>query len=233
MCYGETQAVSDFTLAIESGEFVTIIGSSGCGKTTLLKTVNALIPPTSGRVLVMGEDTRTAEPVALRRRIGYVIQGGVLFPHMTVEENIAYVPRLIAPRDRQAAREAVSKWMGIVGLEDSLKSRYPSRLSGGQQQRVGIARALAASPKLLLMDEPFSAVDEITRLSLQTEIARIHRETGITVLFVTHDISEAVRLGSKVLVMNAGRLQQYDSPERIAAAPANEYVKALFSRAAV
>jgi osmoprotectant transport system ATP-binding protein len=146
---------------------------------------------------------------------------------MTVEKNIAYVPNLLNRSDRERTRQAVSKWMKIVGLEDSMRHRYPSELSGGQQQRVGIARALAASPDILLMDEPFGAVDEITRASLQDEIARIHRETGITILFVTHDINEALKLGTRVLVMDQGKWVQFAAPEEIRNAPATEFVEKL------
>jgi osmoprotectant transport system ATP-binding protein len=215
--YGEKVVLSDFNLSVRRGEFLTIVGSSGCGKTTALKMVNRLIEP----------DT---DPIALRRNIGYAIQGSVLFPHMTVEENVSYVPNLLNKGDRRRTEQAVSKWMGIVGLPDDLLERYPAELSGGQQQRVGIARALAASPDILLMDEPFGAVDEITRGQLQVEIARIHRECGITVLFVTHDIGEALRLGTRVLVMDAGAIQQYATPAEILARPANDFVARLVAR---
>ena len=230
MAYGEKVVVENFNLSIEKGEFVTIIGSSGCGKTTILKMVNGLVWPVDGNVLVEGRDTRETDLTMLRRNIGYAIQGSVLFPHMTVEKNIAYVPNLLNKRDKKRTEQAVEKWMNIVGLEDSLRSRFPSELSGGQQQRVGIARALAASPDILLMDEPFGAVDEITRGSLQEEISRIHRETGITVLFVTHDIGEALKLGTKVLVMDGGSIQQFDLPREILHAPATDYVRKLVEK---
>lgn len=215
---------------MEQGEFVTIIGSSGCGKTTILKMVNGLLAPTAGEIFIEGKSTKELDLTELRRNIGYAIQGSVLFPHMTVYQNIAYVPNLLNKQDKKRTEEAVSKWMQIVGLEESMKVRYPSELSGGQQQRVGIARALAASPNILLMDEPFGAVDEITRGMLQDEISRIHKETGITILFVTHDINEAMKLGTKVLVMDKGAVQQYDRPEAIQQNPANEFVAALLSR---
>lgn len=166
----------------------------------------------------------------LRRSIGYAIQGSVLFPHLTVEQNIAYVPSLLNRRDRGRTEAAVEKWMGIVGLDEGLKGRYPDELSGGQAQRVGIARALAASPEILLMDEPFGAVDELTRAQLQEEIARIHRETGITVLFVTHDVSEALRLGTRVLVLDGGRVQQYAEPSELLRAPATDFVRRIVAR---
>lgn len=228
--YGEKSVLEHLDLKIPRGEFVTMIGSSGSGKTTALKMVNRLIEPTSGDVLVDGRNVRDVDPIQLRRNIGYAIQGSVLFPHMTVEDNISYVPNLLNKRDHERTRKAVRKWMDIVGLPDDLLERYPSELSGGQQQRVGIARALAASPDILLMDEPFGAVDEITRGQLQAEIARIHRETGITVMFVTHDIAEALRLGTRVLVLDAGKVQQYSAPEEILARPATAFVEQLVLR---
>lgn len=229
-CYGEKSVLEHLNLRIPRGEFVTMIGSSGSGKTTALKMVNRLIEPTSGDVLVDGRNVRDADPIQLRRNIGYAIQGSVLFPHMTVEENISYVPNLLNKHDHERTRKAVRTWMDIVGLSKDLLERYPSELSGGQQQRVGIARALAASPDILLMDEPFGAVDEITRSQLQAEISRIHRETGITVLFVTHDIGEALLLGTHMLVLDAGRVQQFGSPEEILARPATEFVRKLVAR---
>lgn len=194
--YGDKVILKDFNLSIEKGEFVTVIGSSGCGKTTALKMVNGLLEPTEGDILIEGESIREKDQTQLRRNIGYAIQGSVLFPHMTVEQNIAYVPNLLNKRDKKKTRDAVSKWMRIVGLDEEMRERYPAELSGGQQQRVGIARALAASPEILLMDEPFGAVDEIARGQLQTELHQIYEKTGITVMFVTHDISEALKLGT-------------------------------------
>jgi osmoprotectant transport system ATP-binding protein len=228
--YGEKDVIDDFNLHVERGAFLTIVGSSGCGKTTILKMVNRLVEPTSGQVLVNGTDVRDVDAIELRRNIGYAIQGSVLFPHMSVEENISYVPTLLNGRDRARTTAAVSKWISIVGLPESMRERYPSELSGGQQQRVGIARALAASPDILLMDEPFGAVDEITRAQLQDEISRIQRECGITILFVTHDIGEALRLGTKVLVMDAGAIQQHATPQEILAHPTTEFVARLVAR---
>ena len=228
--YGEKVVMERFNLSVEKGEFVTIIGSSGCGKTTALKMVNGLIQPTSGDIFVDGENIRNKNQTLLRRNIGYAIQGSVLFPHMTVEQNIAYVPNLLNKRNKEKTKSAVSKWMKIVGLSEDLKHRYPFELSGGQQQRVGIARALAASPDILLMDEPFGAVDEITRGQLQTEMKRIHQQTGITVLFVTHDISEALKLGTKVLVMKNGKIEQFAKPEDLLRTPATEFVKELVKK---
>lgn len=225
--YGEKTVLKDFSLTVEKGEFVTIVGSSGCGKTTALKLVNGLLAPDGGEILVYGENIRRKDQTQFRRNIGYAIQGSVLFPHMTVEQNISYVPNLLNKKDRKKTKEAVAKWMKIVGLDNDLRERFPSELSGGQQQRVGIARALAASPEILLMDEPFGAVDEITRGQLQTEIRRIHSQTGITVLFVTHDISEAMKLGTRVLVMDKGKIEQYASPEELLRHPATDFVRKL------
>ena len=168
--YGDNVVIENLNLKIEQGEFVSIVGSSGCGKTTTLKMVNGLIEPTSGSVLINNEDIRTKNLIELRRGIGYAIQGSVLFPHLNVEQNISYVPNLLNKKDKTKTRDAVAKWMQIVGLDEDIMHRYPNELSGGQQQRVGIARALAASQSLLLMDEPFGAVDEITREQLQKEM---------------------------------------------------------------
>lgn len=221
--------IDALNLSVAKGEFVTIIGSSGCGKTTALKMINGLITPTSGDIFVNGENIKQKNLTKLRRNIGYAIQGSVLFPHMTVEQNISYVPNLLNKRNKAKTKSAVSKWMNLVGLDEELKHRYPSELSGGQQQRVGIARALAASPDILLMDEPFGAVDEITRSSLQAELKQIYEKTGITVLFVTHDISEALTLGTKVLVMDQGVIQQYAEPEELLQKPATNFVKQLLT----
>ena len=225
--YGNDWGIEDFNLTIEKGEFVTIIGSSGSGKTTIIKMINGLIKPDSGTIIVEDKDICTADLIHLRRNIGYAVQGSVLFPHMTVEQNIAYVPNLLNKKNKQKTVNAISKWMDIVGLDDSLRDRYPGELSGGQQQRVGIARSLAASPYILLMDEPFGSVDEITRKQLQLEMKAIYEKTGITVLFVTHDIAEALQLGTKVLVMNNGSIEQFDTPENIKQHPATKYVEEL------
>ncbi|MGB4609101.1 MAG: ABC transporter ATP-binding protein [Saccharofermentanales bacterium] len=225
--YGNDWTLENFNLKIEQGEFVTIVGSSGSGKTTILKMVNGLIIPDSGTIIVEGKDIQNVDLIHLRRNIGYAVQGSVLFPHMTVEENIAYVPNLLNKKNKQKTVNAISKWMGIVGLDDNLRDRYPSELSGGQQQRVGIARSLAASPYILLMDEPFGSVDEITRKQLQVELKAIYEKTGITVMFVTHDIAEALLLGTKVLVMNDGAIEQFDTPENIRQNPATHYVEQL------
>ena len=228
--YEGKMIIEKLDLSIKQGEFVTIIGSSGCGKTTTLKMVNGLIKPEKGTIRIHGEDIQTKDITALRGTIGYAIQGSVLFPHMDVEQNIAYVPNLLNKKDKEKTKAAVSKWMKIVGLPDEMRQRYPVELSGGQQQRVGIARALAASPDILLMDEPFGAVDEITREQLQKEIKRIHEQTKITILFVTHDKSEALKLGTKVLVMDHGKIEQYAAPQELLSNPATEFVKKLVDR---
>lgn len=225
--YGDKRVLDGFHLSIERGEFLTMIGSSGCGKTTVLKMVNGLIKPDKGEILINGEKICELNEIQLRRRIGYAIQGSVLFPHMTVEQNIAYVPDLFKKKDPKKIKAAVSQWMRLVGLGDELRERYPSELSGGQQQRVGIARALAASPEILLMDEPFGAVDEITRGQLQEELKKIHQQTELTILFVTHDIREALKLGTKVLVMGEGQIKQCDTPEKLLQNPADEFVRKL------
>ena len=221
----------DLSLDIEAGEFVTVIGRSGCGKTTLLRPINRLITPDQGRVMVQGQDVAQTDPIALRRRIGYAIQSVGLFPHMTVEKNIAYVPSISGMDEWKGKnrRKLAEELLVQVGLNPALVKRYPRTLSGGQRQRVGIARALAARPEILLMDEPFGAVDEITRGQLQQEIRRIHEERRITILFVTHDIEEALKLGSRVLVLDQGKIEQYAAPEEILQNPATEFVTQLVS----
>ena len=184
--YGSQVILENFDFSVEKGEFVTIIGSSGSGKTTVLKMANGLVKADAGDIFINGENIRDKDMIELRRNIGYAIQGSVLFPHMTVEQNISYVPNLLNKKDKKRTREALGKWMEIVGLEEELKERYPAELSGGQQQRVGIARALAASPDILLMDEPFGAVDEITRGQLQNELQRIYARITDTILASAH-----------------------------------------------
>ena len=225
--YGDNLVIQDFSLTVEQGECLAIIGSSGCGKTTILRMVNGLLLPTGGAVLVQGQNTKESNLTQLRRKIGYSIQGSVLFPHMTVEKNIAYVPTLSSRPNKKLIRQDVSKWLKIVGLDESFRRRYPSELSGGQQQRVGLARALAANPEILLMDESFSAVDEITRRQLQQEFIRIRQQTGITVMLVTHDINEALLLGTRVLVMDGGKIHQNATPEEIKNHPATDFVRRL------
>ena len=228
--YGKNLILNDFNLKINKGEFLTIIGSSGCGKTTMLKLINGLLTPEGGKVHVNGEDISRVNQIGLRRRIGYVIQGVGLFPHMNIKENIAYVPNLIKKDDKIEVASKVEKLMKIVGLSEDMLERYPSELSGGQRQRVGLARALAASPEILLMDEPFGAVDEITRKLLQEEILRIYKELSVTIVFITHDIKEALKLGTRVLVMDKGKIIQIGSPAEIKENPKTDFVRKLIGR---
>ena len=218
-------AVDQLSLDIAEGDFVTLVGPSGCGKTTTLKMINRIIEPTSGRIEVGGVDALAMEPHQLRRNIGYVIQQIGLFPHRTIHQNIATVPALL-DWEKERIDERVRELVEVVGLDVGMLSRYPSELSGGQQQRVGVARALAADPPVLLMDEPFGAVDPIVRSRLQDEFLDLHARLGKTVVFVTHDIDEALHLGTSVAILNVGGiLEQYDTPENILAAPANEFVE--------
>ncbi len=222
--YDQKEILKNFCLEVDRGEFLTIIGSSGCGKTTMLKMVNGLNRPDRGTIRLWGQDISQLDIIPLRRKIGYVIQGTGLFPHLKVGENIAYVPRLMGQKKTE---ELVGRLMKLVGLDEDLRGSYPAELSGGQQQRVGLARALAASPEIVLMDEPFSAVDEITREHLQEEIGRIHGELGLTILFITHDIRESMKLGSRMLVMDEGRIVQTGPPERVRENPVNDFVRQL------
>ena len=226
--YGENPILNHFTLEIPPGEFLTVIGSSGSGKTTALKLINGLLSPTKGEVWVQGQNVAHADLIQLRRSIGYVIQGVGLFPHMSIEENISYVPHLIKP-DNPELKERIKELMKIVNLPEEMLTRYPANLSGGQKQRVGIARALAASPNILLMDEPFGAVDGLTRKNLQKELARIHKELSLTIFFITHDISEALSLGDRVLIINHGKIEQLGTPDEIKNHPATDFVRELIS----
>lgn len=225
--YDDETVLKDFSIKVYKGEFLTVIGSSGSGKTTFLKMINGLLTPDTGTVYVEGADVATLDKIKLRRNTGYAIQGIGLFPHMTVRENIAYVPSLLNRKNQEKTLRAVARLVEVVGLDESLLGRYPGELSGGQRQRVGIARALAANPDILLMDEPFGAVDEITRRKLQKEILRIHQTLGVTIVFVTHDIREALKLGNRVAVMDEGRLVQLDTPKAIRGNPASPFVAAL------
>ena len=223
--YGEVTAVSELSLEVAEGELVVLIGPSGCGKTTTLKMINRLIEPTSGKIYIGGEDTATLNPQTLRRGIGYVIQSVGLFPHMTVRQNIQVVPDLLGwPKKRSAAR--ADELLALIGLEPGrYRDSYPRELSGGQQQRVGVARALAVDPPVLLMDEPFGAVDPLTRERLQDEFLRLQQQLRKTIVMVTHDIDEAIKLADRVCVMNAGRLEQYASPDLLLSEPANRFVR--------
>ena len=217
-------ALDDLTLEIPAGAFCVLVGPSGGGKTTALKMVNRLIPFDSGDIRIDGRSVRDLPVVELRRGIGYVIQQIGLFPHMTVGENIATVPRLLG-WERARSRERVVELLELVGLEAADAKRYPAQLSGGQRQRVGLARALAADPPLLLMDEPFGALDPITRFRLQSELRRLHREVGKTVIFVTHDVDEAIMMGDRIAILREGGvLAQYDTPDAILAHPADDFV---------
>ena len=224
--YNGKEIIADFNLTIESGTFLTIIGTSGSGKTTILKMINGLVLPDKGEIYIDDKNILEEDLIALRRNIGYVIQGNILFPHLTVAENIAYVLRL-KNYSKTDITHIVTEKLQQVNLDPELANRFPHQLSGGQQQRVGIARALAASPSIILMDEPFGALDIITRQQLQRELKVLHQLSGATIVFVTHDIAEALTLGTKVLVLDKGVIQQYDTPEMIKSNPANEFVRQL------
>ncbi len=222
-----TIAVDDFTLVLPSRKTTVLVGSSGSGKTTLLRMINRMVDPTSGTIEIDGEDTSGLDPVALRRRIGYVMQNSGLLPHFTVIENVATVPVLNGVPRKRAFSDALAL-LDTVGLERTLADRYPSQLSGGQQQRVGVARGLAADPNILLMDEPFGAVDPIVRDELQQELIRLQRELDKTVVFVTHDIDEAFLLGDQVVILEqGGQIAQIGSPSGIMAAPASDFVSSF------
>jgi osmoprotectant transport system ATP-binding protein len=224
--YGQNAAVVDeLNLEINEGEIVVLVGESGCGKTTTMKMINRLIEPTSGDVYVNGQNTKSLNKNDLRRNIGYVIQNVGLLPHLTIEKNIATVPRL-CKKDPEAIHRKVHELMDLVELPyDSYATRYPRELSGGQQQRVGVARALANDPDVILMDEPFSALDPITREQLQNELLKLQQELHKTIVFVTHDIDEALKLGDRIAVMSDGKILQYDSPENILKHPVNAFVE--------
>ncbi len=219
-------AVNDVSMVIPAGEMVVFVGPSGCGKTTTMKMINRLIEPTSGRILLGGEEVTHGDPVELRRRIGYVIQSVGLFPHMTIAENVAQVP-IMLKWSKPRINERVHTLLDLVGLDPSTYAdRYPRQLSGGQQQRVGVARALAADPPVLLMDEPFGATDPITRGRLQREFRALQKELGKTVIFVTHDFDEALLLGDRVAVLaEQSRVVQYDTPMGLVGTPAEEHVR--------
>jgi osmoprotectant transport system ATP-binding protein len=218
-------AVRDLTLDVPDGDVCVLVGPSGCGKTTTLRMINRLIEPTSGKIFLEDEDVTGADPVKLRRRMGYVIQQVGLFPHQTIASNVATVPRMLG-WDRARTRARVDELLELVGLDPAeYHGRYPAQLSGGQRQRVGVARALAADPPVLLMDEPFGAIDPITRARLQDEFLRLQRELKKTIVFVTHDIDEAVKMGDRIAILEVGGvLAQYDTPAEVLGRPANEFV---------
>lgn len=220
-----TIGVAELDLTFAAGELTVLVGPSGCGKTTTMKMINRIIEPTTGRILLGGEDVTGVDPVRLRRRIGYVIQNVGLFPHQTVRANVGTVPRLLG-WDRARTRERVEELLALVGLDPAVHAdRYPHQLSGGQRQRAGVARALAADPPVLLMDEPFSAVDPVVRERLQSEFLRLQRAVRKTIVFVTHDIEEAVRLGDRIAVMSAGgRVEQFATPADLLGRPATDFV---------
>jgi osmoprotectant transport system ATP-binding protein len=228
--YGDRRVVDRLSLTIGTGELCVLLGSSGCGKSTTLRMINRLIPTDSGSIRVGGEDVASVSAEALRRRIGYAIQSIGLFPHWTIEDNIATVPRLLKWRQSRV-RDRVSELLELFRLDPpTYRSKYPHQLSGGEQQRVGVARSLAADPELLLMDEPFAAIDPITRDALQAELTHIHRATGKTIVFVTHDIEEALRLATVIAIMDRGRIVQLGTPPDILEHPANDFVRDFIGR---
>ena len=228
----EEAAVADLSMTIPAGDICILVGPSGAGKTTAMKMVNRLIDYDEGDIRIDGRSIRDYDVTELRRGIGYVIQQVGLFPHMSVADNVATVPRLLGwPRARQ--RERTAELLDLVGLEPEYANRYPSQLSGGQRQRVGLARALAADPPLMLMDEPFGALDPITRDRLQIELLRLHAEVRKTIIFVTHDIDEAIKLGDRIAIMReGGHLAQYDTPDRLLAHPADDFVQGFIGEGA-
>jgi osmoprotectant transport system ATP-binding protein len=220
-------AVDGVDLTIESGTFAVLLGPSGCGKSTLLRTINRLVEPTTGTIRIDGVEIRDRDATELRRGIGYVIQAVGLFPHYTVAQNVSVVPRLLG-WERERIERRVDDLLRMIRLDPArYRDRKPRELSGGEAQRVGVARALAAEPRVLLMDEPFAAVDAIVRASLQDEIARVHRELGTTIVFVTHDVDEALRLADRIVVMNAGHVVQNGSPAEVLEHPADDFVRDL------
>ncbi|WP_150911222.1 ABC transporter ATP-binding protein [Marinobacter halotolerans] len=228
--FGQSVAVDNINLTIETGEVCVLVGSSGCGKSTTLRMINRLLPRSAGEILVDGEDINTMNPEQLRLNMGYVIQGTGLFPHWTVARNVAMVPQLLKwPRER--IDERVHELLTLLDLDPDIHAnKYPQQLSGGQAQRVGVARALAANPNILLMDEPFGALDAITRENLQLEMLKIQRQVQKTTVFVTHDIDEALKLATRIAVMDQGRIIQHDTPENLLRRPASEFVENLVGK---
>ena len=224
--YNNISILKNFNIKIYKGDFITVIGTSGSGKTTLLKMINKLIEPDSGKILINDIEISEHDIYELRRSIGYVIQGAGLMPHLNVQDNINYVPNLISKNKLENINRA-KKLIKYVNLKDEVLLKYPEELSGGQQQRVGIARALANNPFILLMDEPFGAVDEITRRLLQNEILQLHKEVELTIFFITHDIKEAFLLGTKILIIDKGQVVQFGTRDDIVKNPSNEFVEEL------
>jgi osmoprotectant transport system ATP-binding protein len=218
-------AVDDLSMEIYEGEIVVLVGPSGCGKTTTMKMINRIIEPTSGRIFLGGEDVTKVNSNNLRRRIGYVIQQIGLFPHMTIADNIATVPKMLG-WDKKRISDRVDELLDMVGIDRSYRDRYPKELSGGQRQRIGVARAMAADPPVMLMDEPFGAIDPITRERLQDEFLRLQQDIKKTIVFVTHDIDEAIKMGDRIAILKQqSKVAQYDTPENILTNPANDFVK--------
>lgn len=226
---GSKKAVNKLNLQIEKGEFICFIGPSGCGKTTSMKMVNRLIEPTEGRILIDGKDIMKQNRVQMRREIGYVIQQIGLFPHMTISENITLVPKLLQ-WSKEKRRERASELIKLVNLPEEYLDRYPQELSGGQQQRIGVLRALASNPPLILMDEPFGALDPITRDGLQEEFKDLQKRLGKTIVFVTHDMDEAIKLADRIVIMKDGEIVQVDTPDEILRNPANEFVESFIGK---
>ena len=222
--YKNNMVLKDISFNIEKGKFTVLIGESGCGKTTLLKMINKLIVPTKGDIFIDGKDIKEIDDIKLRRSMGYVIQQTGLFPHMTVRENITIIPKILKVDENKINKDSL-EMMSMIGLDDSLLDRYPSELSGGQQQRIGIARAFITNPNIILMDEPFSALDPMSRVALQDELLKLQEKLHKTIVFVTHDMDEAIKLADKIAIFDNGELVQYDVPENILKHPANDFVK--------
>lgn len=223
---GNNVILDDISLVVETGTLVVLIGSSGCGKTTTLKLINKLIKPTSGEIYINGKPISQENEIELRRKIGYVIQNTGLFPHLTIKENIELIPRLKKKKSVEEIEKRTLQLLEMVGLDsDEFLNKYPSELSGGQQQRIGVARAIATDAEIILMDEPFSALDPITRTSLQEQLFSLQDELKKTIIFVTHDMDEALKIADKICIMKDGRIAQYDTPENILRKPANDFVK--------
>jgi osmoprotectant transport system ATP-binding protein len=228
--YRAKKIINHFSLEIEPGQLVVFIGPSGCGKTTLLKMINKLIQPTSGNILVNGKDISTINPIELRRNIGYVIQNTGLFPHMTIKENLELIPKLKG-EDLAAIEKKTEELLSLVGLNPKeYLYRYPKELSGGQQQRIGVARAFSTNSEIILMDEPFSALDPVTRSSLQDELFQMQKELNKTIIFVTHDMDEAIKIADKICILRDGEILQYDTPENILKNPANDFVEEFIGK---